>query len=392
MKILFWLIISLLSFENTVTLKSTISPKGLYIYTSPYIIKDSRNNMNYLLTFFYDDNIGYFKIYDSKEKEVFSKIIATRAMNRYLCFFYKNIFYFFSEKLYRMDISKMTLDSVSLKSSDYLSIGLLNLNNQIILNTKSANKIDLYDFKNLSYLKTIESNYGKQDIIRNCNSTLIYRNSDNELAAYDINKNKIIWKINTGKADAKLLGVTLGSFNNFITSYLVIDGGNENYLYMTTVNGDLYKLDPLSGKVLIKKEHFRGDDNNSGLITDLQFADVNGDGISDLIGPSVDYNIYCLDGRNLSVLWQYDTGYENQSPVTLKDVNNDGIPEVFNINDKMTLTVLNGKNGECKLSYKIEDEKNQTRPLVDYYYQNKNLNVIVKANDNEIRIYEINAL
>ncbi len=389
MKIIILFLITLISFENPVSLKSTISSNDLNIYTSPYVIKNTQNRQYYMLAFFYDDNYGYFKVFKTNNEEIYSKTINRRTMNRFLCFFYNDYFYFFSDKLFRLNISGLQLDSVTLLRNDYIAVNILNLDNRTILYAKTDDKIDLYDMTDYKIINSLKSKYGKPDIIKAFDNLLIFRCSENELTAYDLIGKKIKWKLNTGKSEAKLWGIKLGTFDNFITSYQVINNNPESFVYITTVIGDLYKLEALSGKVLIKRERFRGDDNNSGLITDLQYADINGDGIEDLICPSVDYNIYCINGKDLSILWQYDTGFENQTPIKLSDINNDGIPEVFNVNDKMTLSILSGIDGKCLLSYTIDEEKNQTCPLVGYFYGDEHLNVIVKANNYEIRVYEL---
>ena len=389
MKLFVLLLIGITILTDSVSLRSSITSRDLNVYADPYIVRSNKTGQPYLLAFFYDDNFGYFKIYTRDDLEVFSKTINTRAMYMFTCFFDNNYFYFFSDKLFIFDIDNMNLDSVSLRRKDYISVNILGTKGRKILAAKSSEEMDLYNIPDYIKIKSFKSDYGKPDLASMINNIFIYRNVENELTGYDLKKNCIKWKLNTGKASANLWGIKIGKFNNFITSYKIVKNREESYFYVTTAIGDLYKLDPLSGKVLVKKEHFRGDDNNSGLITDLQYADINGDGIKDLIGPAVDHNIYCLNGKDLSVIWQYDTGNENQIPTTLSDINNDGIPEIFNINDGMTLTILDGKNGKCITNYQIDDEKNQARPIVGYFYDNEHRDIIVKAKNREIRIYEL---
>lgn len=136
-------------------------------------------------------------------------------------------------------------------------------------------------------------------------------------------------------------------------------------------------------------DRFRGDANNAGLITEFSLADVNGDGVEDLIGSAVDYNIYAISGKDLSVLWAYNTGYENQADVSLYDITGDGVVDVFTINDKMKLSIINGKTGAKIQEYQIQPEKGQAKVILADINNNGLLDVFISGGSKAIRAYEM---
>jgi len=58
-------------------------------------------------------------------------------------------------------------------------------------------------------------------------------------------------------------------------------------------------------------------------------ADVDGDGMLEVIVGSLDDNVYCLNGEDGSLLWKYTTGGDIRCSPILGDVDNDGKLEII---------------------------------------------------------------
>jgi outer membrane protein assembly factor BamB len=95
---------------------------------------------------------------------------------------------------------------------------------------------------------------------------------------------------------------------------------------------------------------------------------MNADGTNEIIAPSIDENIYCIDPRDFSVKWEYDTGNENQTALTFCDITGDGTPEVFGVSDyDLRLSIIDGTKGQQIGEFDLKKEHskfNQTHALV----------------------------
>lgn len=83
----------------------------------------------------------------------------------------------------------------------------------------------------------------------------------------------------------------------------------------------------------------------------LSMADVNRDGTLDIIVGSTDHNVYCLDGKNGHALWTYETHGAIYGPALLKDVNDDGVPDAFVGSDDGNLYAISGVDGKLLWKY-----------------------------------------
>ena len=92
---------------------------------------------------------------------------------------------------------------------------------------------------------------------------------------------------------------------------------------------------------------------------------------------------------DFSVICEIDTGYENQMPVSLYDLNQDQIPEVFNVNDAMKLTILDGKSGGKILQYQIKDQNYQTDVGIVNLAIKDNPYLVVNYDSRTIKFMEI---
>lgn len=299
--------------------------------------------------------------------------------------------YVFSEKLYTIDLESFNIDSINLRMNDYNVIRILKLDKSNILVASNKSYIDIYHFPELELIKSIkrdkEVKYDKP-ILQN--NIIYFKTKENVLRAIDIKTSKSLWIYDFGESDFYWLGVKIGKGINGINEYKLIN----NQLYVSAGVGDIVKLDITNGNVIIKKERFKGKENNAGLITNFAFFDINNDGVEDIIGPAVDHNIYCLDGKTLNVIWEYNTGFENQMPVSLYDLTGDKIPEVLAINDEMKLSIIDGKKGKLiEETIVVRGVKNgniQSAVFLADVDGNSLLDILVEAGKDRLKLYELN--
>lgn len=391
--ILFCLLITKIVYANNLEIVSTINEKD-YKIASIKIVKNYYNLQNCLFVFSYNDYKGKLKIYDSKGSEVFIKGNIDKYIYSEKTFTYNKTFFFFSKELFFINLTDFSIDSIYLEKTNYHSLQISPGNSKDILIASYENGIDIYNLKSFKIIKKIKRkesiNYDFPIILDNF---LIFLNADNELAAYSFKEKSIIWNINTGKQGAYLLGIKIGTFNDKFSDYKIFKKNNLFSIYATTFSGCLYKINALNGKVIQKKERFKGKGNNAGLIRNISLIDINHDGIKDLLGASVDHNIYCIDGSDFSIIWEHDTGNENQMPLSLYDINGDDIPEVFGVNDyEMKLSIIDGKKGTLidKVFLQNSNEFIQSTVTLADFNGNGYLNLITKGDFGIIKIFEFN--
>jgi len=178
-------------------------------------------------------------------------------------------------------------------------------------------------------------------------------------------KEQVIWKVNVGSKSPKFLGISMGTVSDRFTEAAL--NRYDGMLYAVTWSGDLFKIRPSDGPVVLRKDEIRGSGNNAGLLTRLYLEDLTGDGKPELVAPSVDENISCMNTDDFSTLWEYDAGNEVQMPLAFRELTGDGIPEVLGICDyDLKLSIMDGAKGT--LVYETECEKGkkfvQTYPSI----------------------------
>jgi outer membrane protein assembly factor BamB len=75
-------------------------------------------------------------------------------------------------------------------------------------------------------------------------------------------------------------------------------------------------------------------------------ADLDGDGLPDVVAPSMDGHVYALRGKDGTPLWApVRTGPGSRSPPLLHDVTGDGVPDVLVVSQDGVLHVIDGRRG-----------------------------------------------
>jgi len=336
------------------------------------------------------------QIFDSHRKMVFEAAVPEIVFSS-TAFQFKDKFLYFSRKLYWVDLNNWRLDSLALRRDDYKKLRSERIGKQPVIVASYRGGVDIYDLNTLDLVHEVKRHSQvRVDHPRIKDSILIFENKENELQAYDLSRKKILWNFNAGKQAGYYLGIKIATVDDIFSDYAIIQQNGESYVVATTFFGCLFKLRLRDGQVVLKKERFRGTGNNAGLIANFALSDMDGDGVQDLVGPSVDYNIYCISGKDFSVIWEYDTGFENQMPCSLADINMDGVPDVFAVNDEMKLSILDGKSGkllhEVVLQKGITNGHNQSEVLLGDYTGNGCLDVIVIGGWNMLKVYELESV
>ncbi|MBU1299118.1 MAG: VCBS repeat-containing protein [Bacteroidetes bacterium] len=338
---------------------------------------------------------SYLKVFGPQGDKLFQhpfsgRMYASKTFQR------QNKIFFFSGKLYFLDLATFHLDSVALMREDYRGLTWVTTGKRDVLIASYADGIDLFDLQTVTLVQEIKrdeeirlaANVPVED-----NGVMIFQSKENELRGYDLASSRILWSYSFGSQPGYYLGIKIGTARDIISHFAVVRENEKPAVVAASFSGTLVKLDLHTGRVILKKERFKGTGNNAGLIGHFTMLDMNGDGVQDLVGGSVDYNVYCINGKDFSVLWEYNTGYENQMPCSFADVNGDGTPDVFSVNDEYRFTVLDGKTG--KLIYEtivqegVKKGWNQTKVLLADLNNNGLLDVIVKGGWDKLRIFEL---
>ena len=345
--------------------------------------QNSKNDEVYLFVFFTEPGKNCkLIVYNSQFKIVFQKenilneISETDIFENEECFYFKG-----NKQIYKLNTSTFILDSIK-TNRIYKNLIAHTIKGSEVLVADHLNGFDLFSLPELKIKEEINvGGIADISIPRVYNDIIYYNTKKNLLSAYDFKKHKVIWNFDGGESKVKFMGIKVGSMPNTIKRYKIY---SNKYLLVNSFGGDLYKLDLESGNILYSKKKFRGDDNNAGLLRSLTFIDINKDGSNEIIAPSVDHNIYCITENDFSILWSYDTDDENQTPVSSYDVNHDQIPDILSVNDKLKLSIINGKDGRLLNEVKLQTENSfgQSSIILSDFNHNNLLDLFVIGRDN----------
>jgi hypothetical protein len=216
---------------------------------------------------------------------------------------------------------------------------------------------------------------------------IIYRDNINKLQYYSVSGRRVVWSYQTKPQEKSFMGVKVGVLDDHITYYALNKASSA--VYATTTFGGICKLNPSNGQIIKKVDSFRGPGNNAGLITVFSLADINHDGVEDIIGTSIDHNIYAISGKDLSVVWAYNTGAENQGGVSLYDITGDGVVDVVTVNADRKLMVIDGAKGKLLCERQLEKEVKASQVVLADIDGNGTLDLVVNRGPTKIDAFEM---
>lgn len=303
---------------------------------------------------------------------------------------FKNLLYVFKEKLYIIDINSYTLKEIDLTQNDYKYISIHKINNNYFLIASRDEGIDIYSLENFKPTLNLKREQKKKlgfDFIVLKDGVLYYRTRRNVMVAYNILHKNIKWIYDAGKIDVYLAGIKVASNVDLITEYKI----ENDYLYINTIGGTIAKINLNNGKEIIKKYRFKGTGPFAGYMPHIQMYDMNGDEIKDIIGPSMDLNVYCINGKNLELLWESNTGDESNMLPSLYDITGDNIPEVFTVSKKIKLSIINGKDGSLIKEILLNDNNEimEANVLIADIDNNGKADIVTKGGRDRLKIFEI---
>ena len=388
---LLYFITFLFSYSSDNILEKQTIKSNDWISGSFQLVKNPQTSKIYLVTFCSSKTTNKLIIYDNQGKVVFERDSLKGKVYDQMTFQYNGYLYYMADKLYELRLSDFEIIPINIRNKGYRYVRMFNYKDKEYLLTDTGNEIHVYDLDNTKQvLKLKREEDTKATVVGYYEGSIIFNDKDNEIEVYDFIAEKSKWKYNTGSTGLYILGIKVGSITDYISGYK----NDENSMYVMTIPGDLYKLNLQTGELLLKKERFGGTGANEGLMPYFSLIDMNNDGIKDVVGGSVDNNVYCINGKDLSFLWKYDTDNEIQLPLSFYDINGDKIPEVFCVNDyDNNLFIFDGKTGKPLIDESVKDENYksliQTPVLLADYSGNGLLDLLIMRNSREIRDYEM---
>ena len=114
-------------------------------------------------------------------------------------------------------------------------------------------------------------------------------------------------------------------------------------------NSSIFALNGVEGSPLWNFSFLFGADFSIPAIGDL-----NGDGVAEVVFGALNHNVYCLSGKNGSLLWKFQTWGDASSAPALGDVDGDGRLDVLITSYDGYLYALNGFNGGLLWCYWVD--------------------------------------
>ncbi|HEX2866281.1 MAG TPA: hypothetical protein VHO03_04525 [Ignavibacteriales bacterium] len=364
------------------------------------VLKNTDDDKIYIVTREAIDKNLYLALYDNSFKRLLT-LPATPELRISGSFIRNGKLYFSDGKLKYLDLSNYKTVEVNADRKDINSFSTGMLGGKEIISAAAKDFIYIFDLSTHKELLNIkkESKVKNLGRIAFYNSDIYYSSEGNEISKFDTKKNMVAWSVKLPDKPVRLLGIKISSIPGAITCIKPYRKNSREYIGVFTIAGDYFTFDPSSGKLVKDDIQFeRFDDmsqNNSKLFVNCYFYEDKAANNMLIYAGSVDHNVYCMNEKDCSTVWETSTDNEIQMPLTYLDINNDGYPEVFGVNDyDSSLFVLDGKTGK-KLVFKSCKEGelfNQTEVRLADLYGTGTLNLIFKINREKIKVFELSGI
>ncbi|MBX3006607.1 MAG: PQQ-like beta-propeller repeat protein [Melioribacteraceae bacterium] len=360
-----------------------------FIYPNNIILQ--KDGTKYLALFTYIKPKITLLIYDKNKKIIFSEKEIDYTYDD-LQDTLNNIYFLKKNRLYEFSAPNI-LRQIGNFHIDYENLDrpwIDKTDEQFTLTLNYRDRIEIIDLKSqkniLNYKRKVSIKYPTHRIV---DDKVFIQSDENLLVCYSLKLNKVIWEMDFGITSYYYLGIKLGEGKDDLSKIYGTKKSNE--IIVITRGGNLYKIDSNTGTILMQKKKIGGNDNNAGMIGYLRFYDFNNDGVDDIIGGSVDFNIYGIDGKTFNILWKTNTGNEIQLPLTLHNINKDNTPEVITITDyDANVIILDIKSGEIKFNNTVKQQKKNCQSVVTFtdFFNKGTEQLIVRTKNTKISFYE----
>lgn len=361
------------------------------------VVKNPTDDKIYVVTREAINKQLYIAIYDNSFKRL-ANLPATSELSVGNAFIRNGKLYFSDSKLKYISLSDFKMNVVNNDRKDISRYSLEELDGKDIILASDLSNWYLFDVLSNKEILNIKIKNTEKNPVRATiyDNDIYYMSEGNVVSRFSIKSNSISWSVRFPDKPVKILGIKLSSIPNTVIGINPYKKNNKDYIGITTLAGDYFTLDAVTGKFVVNEIQFERIDNmeqnNSKLfVNSYLFNDkINKELL--IYAASIDENVYCLKEKDFSTVWETSTGNEIYSPLSFLDINNDSYPEVFGVNDyDENLFVMDGKTGKRLIFKSIKDGEqfNRTKVYLVDFYGTGELNLIVKTNNEKIKVFQL---
>jgi outer membrane protein assembly factor BamB len=300
---------------------------------------------------------GILKVFRRDGKELYSRTFTKRITSR--PFQAGGMIYVLCrDELYSLDLDSWKLTLLRNLPGEYWHLSLSSVGGtpRVVADDKGSSTI--YSFPDFNTISRFQRSSNKSAYAsRMLNDTISVCTSSSKLEIHDLRTRTMVRDYALPEDDIKFLGIKLGRSADIYVTHSLFEEHGQMFCVATTVRGRTFKANVTTGSVLMIRETLQKGGPNDGLIAAFSLGDLNGDGTLDIVGSSIDHHIYGLNGKDLSVIWEYDTGEENGYRCALYDVSGDGIPDIFCRTGNNRILVLDGASGSVLYQHEVAGKK-----------------------------------
>jgi hypothetical protein len=394
MKYLFLFIaLNIASFAQDLVLKAEYKSAGAGLLPAFNVVQNHTDNKIYTVAREKINNQWYLTVYDNGFKRLAS-VPSTAELNISNSFVINSRLYFSDNYLKYISLSDFKQGTVNSSRKDILIYSLEKLNGKNVILTSDYSNLFLYDASSYNELLNIKLKASTQVKATIYNNDIYFKSKATEISKFDVKNNRVSWSVQFPDKPIRFIGIKVTSSPNIINCINPFKKNNKEYIGIITSFGDYFTVDAATGKLVkddVQYDKFENmSQNNSQMFLNSYLFDDRQTNQLLIYAASIDKSVYCLNEKDFSTVWETSTGNEIYMPLSLLDINNDGYPEIFGVNDyDQNLFVLDGKTGKKLIFKSLKEGKQFNRTnvhLVDFYGAGE-LNLVVKTNNEKIKVF-----
>lgn len=395
--IFFLFVLTINLFPQTLILKAEYKAEREGLLPDINVVKNPSDEKIYVVAREAINKQLYIVLYDNSFKRL-ANLRVTPSVSVDNSFIRDGKLYFSDKELKYIELSDYKIGVVNKDRKEISNYSLEKLNGKEVILANNDDRWVLYDISSNKEIlnikiKSTENNRGKATIY---NNNIYYTSEGNEISRYEVKSNSVIWSVKFPDKPVRILGIKLSSAPNNINCINTFRKNNIEQIGIITSFGDYFVINAADGKSIINDiqyDKFRSmSQNNSKMfVNDYLFKDKKTNSLL-IYAASIDKSVYCLNAKDFSSVWETETGNQIYMPLSILDINNDGYPEVFGVNDyDNNLFVLDGKTGKKLIFQSIKEGKkfNQTKVYLVDFYGTGTLNLIVQVNNEKVKVFEM---